>query len=270
MHIEEFEECKQLNEQRLNKRKNAERFVCALSGIPQKRNKKKCVKNDNQYFLSNEELWINKLTEIKVFIDLNERRPSQIKKTEKVLSGWLCNQLKNRKAKKNIMLNANIRSLWDSFIKNYKQYFLSNEELWISKLDELKSFIDLTEQKPSLIKEKVLNLWMNTQLKNRKTEKQIMLNADIRNTWDNFIKNYKQYFLSNEELWNNNLIELKTFIDLNERRPNNNKKTEKVLYAWLYYQLINRKTNKQIMLNEDIRNIWDSFLKDYEQYFILN
>ena len=253
----------------LNNRK-AEKYIMLNADV--KNTWDSFVKDYKQHFISNKELWTNNLTNLKSFIDLNKRRPYEGKETEKVLSRWLYTQLKNRKAKKDIMHNEDIIDLWDSFIKNYEQYFLSNEELWTSKLDELKSFIDLTERKPSLIKEteKVLYSWMNTQLKNRKIEKQIMLNTDIRNTWDNFIKNYEQYFLSNEELWNNNLIELKTFIDLNERRPNKKKKTEKTLGSWLCTQLGNRKAEKDIMHNEDIRGSWDSFIKNYKQYFLSN
>ena len=97
-----------------------------------------------------------------------------------------------------------------------------------------------------------------------------MLNEDIKDLWDSFIKDYQQYFLSNEELWTNNLTELKTFIDLNKRRPSDKKETEKILGGWLKTQLDNRKAKKQIMLNEDIRSMWDSFIKDYQQYFISN
>ena len=120
-------------------------------------------------------------------------------------------------------------------------------------------FEQLTENKQRLNKRK-----------NTEEFAYVLLKIQQKRNRKEIIKNDNQYSLLNKELWTNNLTKLKTFIDLNERRPNNNKKTEKVLYAWLYYQLINRKTNKQIMLNEDIRNIWDSFLKDYEQYFILN
>ena len=44
-----------------------------------------------------------------------------------------------------------------------------------------------------------------------------MNNEDFKNVWDNFIKDYNQYFISNEKVQTTNLIELKIFIDLNER-----------------------------------------------------
>ena len=230
------------------------------------------IKDYQQYFLSNEELWTNKLTELKAFIDLNKRRPSQVKETEKVLGSWVSTQLSNRKAKKDIMSNENIRNTWDSFIKDYEQYFLSNEELWTNNLTELKSFIDLNKRRPSQVKEseKVLNEWVDTQLENMKIKKQIMINEDIRGMWGSFIKDYSQFFLSNEELWTNNLTELKAFIDLNKRQPIEEKETEKMLCLWLSNQLKNRKPKKYIMLNKDIRGLWDSFIKDYDQYIMAN
>ena len=167
------------------------------------------------------------------------------------------------------MLDEDIRGLWDIFIKDYEQYFISNEELWTNNLTELKAFIDLNKRRPTYNKEteKVMYSWVSTQLVNRKAKKQIMLDEDIRGLWDIFIKDYQQYFMSNEELWTNNLTELKAFIDLNKRRPSEGKETEKVLGGWLGTQLSNRKAKKQIMLNEDIRSMWDSFIKDYQQYF---
>ena len=178
-------------------------------------------------------------------------------------------QLKNRKKKRYIMNNKDIRNTWDSFIKDYEQYFLSNKELWTNNLIKLKTFIDLNKRKPSQNKktERVLSSWLSKQLNNGKTKKKIMVNEDIKNTWNSFIKDYNQYFLSNEELWTNNLTNLKTFIDLNKCKPSQSKKTEKVLCSWLSKQLKNRKIKKQIMFNEDIRNTWDSFIKDYNQYF---
>ena len=50
----------------------------------------------------------------------------------------------------------------------------------------------------------MLGSWVAHQLNNRKAEKYNMLNEDVKNAWDNFIKDYQVYFISNEELWTNN------------------------------------------------------------------
>ena len=190
-------------------------------------------------------------------MQLNKRKPKEQNDTEKMLYTWLNLQRNNNNKKIKIMLNKNIKYLWDNFIKDYNQYFLSNEELWTNNLTELKSFIDLNKRRPNIKKdsEKMLGKWLANQFANKKAEKSSMLNENIRNSWDNFIKDYKQYFISNEELWTNKLTELKIFIDLNKRRPLEKKMIEKVLTSWLSTQIKNRKTEKQIMLNEDIRNV---------------
>ena len=273
-----------LNGRRPSNKKETEKVLglwlsCQLNNIKTEKNimNNECIRNTwnsfikdyQKYFLSNEELWTDNLIKLKMFIDLNKRKPLQKKETEKSMGQWLSDQLKNRKTEKYNMLNGDIRNTWDNFIKDYEQYFLSNEELWINNLTELKAFIDLNKRRP--IKERdtetVLCVWLYAQLKNRKTEKYNMINEDIRNSWDNFIKDYNQYFLSNEELWTNNLTELKIFIDLNKRRPIRGREIEKVLSIWLGNQLKNRKTKTKNMLNEDIRNTWNSFIKDYQVYF---
>ena len=61
----------------------------------------------------------------------------EIEVTNNILHNWICYQLKNFN-KYNI-----ISKLWNDFIDNekYKQYFISNEEQWKQKLEELKIFI---------------------------------------------------------------------------------------------------------------------------------
>ena len=128
MNIEDFEKCGQLNEneQKLNKRKNTEEHVCVLLGTQIKCNKHTnlFVIEYNQYFISNKELWTNNLIKLKSLIDLNERLPNKSVEIENELTEWLDTQLINRKADKNIMLNEDIKGLWNSFIKDYEQYFI--------------------------------------------------------------------------------------------------------------------------------------------------
>ena len=111
--------------QRLNKRKNTEEHVCVLFETEIKRNRHTSwlKLKYGQYIMSNEELWTNKLNNLKSFIDLNGRRPNKSEETEKVMYSWVSTQLSNRKAEKQIMSNEDIRGLWDNFIKDYQVYF---------------------------------------------------------------------------------------------------------------------------------------------------
>ena len=74
-----------------------------------------------KYFQSNEEDWKNKLEEVKMFIDLNNSRPTP--KTNKELCNWLSTQLKNYKKMEYIMKDPEIRKLWEDFTTEYSQYF---------------------------------------------------------------------------------------------------------------------------------------------------
>jgi hypothetical protein len=79
------------------------------------------------YFLSNEEEWGNKLKEVKLYIDENNKRPSESNKDNKIkqLGQWISDQQKKYAKNKHNMLNEDIRKQWKEFIedKKYSKYF---------------------------------------------------------------------------------------------------------------------------------------------------
>jgi hypothetical protein len=78
-----------------------------------------------KYFDSYEDKWIQTLNQVKIYIDENNKRPSQVDKNNKInkLGKWLSPQNKNYKNKIDIMKNENIRKLWEEFSNKYKDYF---------------------------------------------------------------------------------------------------------------------------------------------------
>jgi len=85
--------------------------------------------NDDKYkkfFEDNDIIWINKLNEVKKYIDENNKRPSQHNKNNeiKILGSWINIQQQNYKNKKQIMENENIYNLWTEFINDNKYSFL--------------------------------------------------------------------------------------------------------------------------------------------------
>ena len=46
-----------------------------------------------------------------------------------------------------------------------------------------------------------------------------MKNTEIYNKWTQFVADYSNYFIDNDELWNTKLTELKAFIDTNAKTP---------------------------------------------------
>jgi hypothetical protein len=85
--------------------------------------------NDNkykQYFESDENNWLKKLNQVKLYIDANRRRPTETDKDIKQIAKWLSHQKANYNIDitrcKGIMKNENIKSCWEEFIDNYKEY----------------------------------------------------------------------------------------------------------------------------------------------------
>jgi hypothetical protein len=135
-----------------------------------------------EYFLDNKNIWLKKIDEVKKYIDIYNKRPSQNDKDSKikVLSRWIKTQQKNYKIKKNIMIDNNIYNNWYNFINDdkYKNYFLDNNNSWIQTLKEVKSYIDIYKKRPSQhdkdSKIKVLGRWIGTQQKTYKNKMYIM------------------------------------------------------------------------------------------------
>jgi hypothetical protein len=231
------------------------------------------INNYKEYFISNDERWYNTLEKLKIYIDENNKRPSNDIKS---LDTWLIDQNRNYKNKEHIMKNQEIYNKWTEFINNYKEYFISNDEIWYNRLEEVKKYIDENNRKPLSTDKndyiKSLGLWISTQKQNYKNKEQIMKNQEIYNNWTEFINNskYKDFLLSNEEEWYNRFNEVKKYIDINDKLPSQTDKNDyiKSLGLWIYTQKQNYK--KQIMNNIEIYNIWTEFINNYKEYFMSN
>jgi hypothetical protein len=183
------------------------------------------------------------------------------------------------------MKDNEIYNEWCSFINDekYMDNFISNEEIWRCRLEMLKKFIDENHRRPSSkskntnTDEKKLGQWLSVQIKNSKPELRtdIMKDNEIYNEWCSFINDekYKVHFLSNEEVWRNNLQLLMKFIEEHQRRPSSKSKNayEKKLAKWLSAQISNSKpkSRKQIMKDDEIYKLWNDFITDekYNKYF---
>jgi superfamily II DNA or RNA helicase len=240
--------------------------------------------NDNKYkkyILSNEEEWVNKLEIIKKYMDENKCRPSSEDENNEISSygKWLQHQKTNYDKKIHIMKNDDIREKWTLFINNskYKKYFLSNEDLWNNSLEIIKKYIDDNKKRPSANDKnkeiKSYSSWVSKQVLNYIRNKHIMLNIEIRKKWELFINDpkYKEYFISSEDYWINILENIKKYIIENNKRPSSEDKDETIKFygKWLGTQKITYIKKENIMKNEEIRKLWELFIKDpnYLKYF---
>ncbi len=89
----------------------------------------------NQYFLSNQERWINILEQIKTYISANEKLPTRYNKDIEIkqLGRWLSSQQQSYSKKENIMVDLSIRKKWELFVNEYKKYFLINQKHTVKK-----------------------------------------------------------------------------------------------------------------------------------------
>ncbi len=233
-----------------------------------------------------EEIWMIKLEEVKQYINKNNKRPSVCNTITKKLGIWISTQIANYKNKLKLMKHENIYNTWTNFINDpkYKKYFMSTDNLWFGKLDEVIDFININNARPSMgglqgdnnIKNKQMANWISHQLDNYKNKKELMKTEEIYNAWTEFVNDlkYKKYFQTNEDLWNETLEQVINYIDENNRRPTESDVniTAKELTSWIYTQITNYKNKKKIMNNEIIYNKWSEFVNNskYKKYFLSN
>ena len=152
---------------------------------------------------------------------------------------------------------------------------INRTEIWEENLTKVKNYIDHHKKRPSCKDKnktiKSLGKWLSHQSENYKVNKYIMKDKNTRKKWEEFINIYKEYFSSNEEIWKDNLEQVKEYIDQYKKRPStrDKDKTIKSLGSWLDNQITNYKGNKKSMKEENIKKKWEDFIQDdkYKQYF---
>ena len=226
-----------------------------------------------EYLLTSEEIWYKNFEELKIFIDNNKRKPSISIPEEKQLYLWLSTQKSNYKENVHSMKDITRYNLWSHFLEKYKEYILTEDEIWLKTFEELKTFININKRTPSSkssIQEKQLGKWLSHQQQNYKKKTQGLKNETRYNLWTQFLENYKEYFVSDKEVWFQNFEELKMFININKRKPlvsiKNSEETQ--LGRWVCSQQKNYKTKTDGMKNESRYNLWTQFLEEYKEHFV--
>jgi superfamily II DNA/RNA helicase len=225
---------------------------------------------------NSDEIWEEKLSRLKEFIDINKIRPNQRSENndEKVLGIWVVGNKKDYKKQEHGMKDEKRRRQWDEFVNNYKEYIMDLDEIWEEKLSSLKEFIDNNKRRPNQRSknnyEKILGKWVGTNKNDYKNQKQGMKDETRRKKWEEFVNNYTEYLMSKEEIWQENFTNVKQFIYNNKRGPKQKSKNnnEKVLRLWLDHNKNDYKNQKQGMKDETRRKQWEEFLNDYKEYIM--
>lgn len=236
------------------------------------------VNINKNLFRSNEEKWFNNLKNLEEYIQTHKKLPSYTNKDEntRYLAGWISVQKENYKLNKQIMINEEIRKIWEEFVNNYQEIFKSNEDIWKDNLNKLKEYINIHNILPTSCNEdeniKYLGLWVRNQSKNYNKKQYIMKNYEIRTLWEEFMKENNKLFLNNEELWIENKHKVEEYIRHHNKLPAQTDKIQDiaVLGNWIQSQKQNYIKKSKIMVNENIRKLWEDFVKQYEKYFMSN
>jgi superfamily II DNA or RNA helicase len=226
-------------------------------------------------FLDNITLWTNNIKKVKTFIDNNKTLPKEYDtdKEVKYLAKWIQMQKINNTQNKNILQNPIIKKLWEELINDYQNYFLTNEDVWNDKMNKIVFYIKNNNKKPSRNSKdnniKSLGQWLHVQDTNYKKNTNIMKNDIIKKKYEQFIEEYREYFLDNITIWNENLNNIKLYINLNKKLPSqhNQDKNIKRLGRWICTQHKNYKKRENIMKNDNLYNDWLQFINEYQEYF---
>ena len=231
---------------------------------------------------NNTEVWNIKFEELKQYIDINLKLPSDIDADKKIknIKVWLNHQRHCYKRKIRIMTNVDIYDIWYKFINDdkYKKYFLSYKENWIKNFKEVKQYIDINNKRPSSTDNdkhvKSMGFWILLQIQNYSLKTKIMTDIDIYEIWKNFINDnkYKEYFLDRTTVWFNTFNEVKKYIDTNGKRPSKQSKDKdtKSLGLWISNQTNKYKIKSEIMKNDHIYDEWTNFITSdkYKEHFL--
>ena len=225
-----------------------------------------------EYILSLNEIWYDNLEKLKKFINENKKIPS----SETQIGAWLSGTIiKHKQQKEAMSLNDPRRKVFEQFQDEYKEYILSLDEIWYDNLNKLKKFIDGNKKAPmrnsTNLDEKQLSRWLDTYKGYLKGKgRSFHINDPRRIIFEEFLYSYKEYILSLDEIWYDNLNKLKKIIDENKKIPSQHSKEPDIkhLGVWLVNQKINYKNQKRSMIiNDPRRIIFEEFIEEYKQYF---
>jgi hypothetical protein len=150
--------------------------------------------NDNYYnkfFKNNNQLWIDKLNQVKEYFNINNKKPPK----NNTLRFWIDNQQAKYNKKEHIMSEEIYYNLWTDFINddNYKKYFQDKNTIWINILNKIKKYINENYNLPL---DNKLSSWIYRQKNNYYKNKHIMTDKNINYLWNEFVNddNYNKYF----------------------------------------------------------------------------
>lgn len=223
--------------------------------------------------LSGIERWKTKLENLIKYINENNCLPNKRSKHTqvKILSVWLYYQRQNYKYNNEIMRNETVRKIWEQFIQDYKKYFMSNVEKWNHHLIELKTYINKHNILPSSHSKvaEVLQIarWLYNQKYSYKMKNMSMNDPVILKQWEDFMEEYKSYFVSIHSVWISHLEDLKQYIDTHNTLPTTRMTDPhtRQLGKWINMQFMNYRKKQRSIMDPVLLEQWHKFIEEYKE-----
>ena len=230
------------------------------------------TKKYESLFVSPEDKWFNNLRRLEDYIITHNRIPSKYVSTNKEivsLATWLTIQKRSYATNQYCMKNTLLRQAWEDFANKYNTLFLSNNDIWHIRMNDVKKYIEQHKKLPSEDHVddniKVLGRWLTYQKANYKQTKGPMKDQQIKQEWEEFTKTYEELLMNNVEIWHKKFQKLQDFVSKNNKLPTEARVSADLrwLAKWASEQRFKYKNNRQIMKDPQIRQQWEDFTTKY-------
>jgi superfamily II DNA or RNA helicase len=230
------------------------------------------TKKYESLFVSPEDKWFHNLRRLENYILRHNRIPSKYVSTDAEivsLATWLTTQKKSYETNQYCMKNTLIRQAWEDFANKYNTLFLSNNDIWHIRMNDVKTYIEEHKKLPSEDnvddKIKVIGRWLTVQKANYKQTKGPMKDQQIKQEWEEFTKTYEELLMNNVEIWHKKFQILQDFVSKNNKIPTEARISPELrwLAKWASEQRYKYKNQRQIMKDPQIRQQWEDFTSKY-------
>jgi len=221
------------------------------------------------------DLWKKNLNELKDFIKKYNRRPVEKSedKIEKKVGSFLKNQLYDLKNNNNIMKLPEIQQIWNEFISENKNLFITTNEIWSNKLNELEDFIINNSRLPTQASSespeniKIAKWIVRNNDEYNKIEK-AMKDENTRYEWIEFKDKYSHLFNEKMNEWIEIYDNLINFIKLNNKLPIENKSKIEEYNLRIWYKTQEKIYNKNKFENDtEKKDKFEKLQMDYSYLF---
>jgi hypothetical protein len=231
------------------------------------------VTENHKLFMSKKEVWKTKFNSVQEYVQKHKILPSRqsLDPEVKKMAEWI--QSQKTKYISGSIADDDIRQLWESFISKNEQC-KTNLQKWYENFENVKEYVRLHNKLPSKEKGnddnvKRLGSWVHTQKQNYQKKTQTMKDENIFKIWDEFVKEHPLLYRTNSEIWNAKLDDVKVYIENNNKLPSSNDKDVQIMTMgiWIGTQKQNYDKKEDIMKLDDIRQLWEGFVYNYNHFF---